>query len=480
MDGSPSTAATEQLTEISRNGSQPLTAASNPIGEHKLVTDLFEGILERLRGLNLFREKFLHGSPSIFLVYAHDNPSVDKAANSNVARCLIKWLSKLRSNLYSDRSSGYDPASTPEDKRIALDVLSSQLCLLPRDSPNHSVQKVILCGSELLGQYIKSDCYHGANDKSYTQAIQHAYRTALQAGKSENDINGAIREVVNDYSGKEGKGFHHVLTELAFLHIRADKPEHHGIIPFLLNGSFGECFPKFIWPTTIRIEPSSGEEGLHKGFFKLLKLLLENEERERDIQAFQDCYDKCIGRLRDDQAPLEPKKFSAFARDAYLTAQRDLMDHREATLNDRDAILQANDFYSILVNTIKPRVPLDRLQATLEEYASSERLSIERVSGQSLPMERCYINLAVIERPKPRQERQESNRAAENEWEKPSDTFRRLPSFEAMNSNTQALVPLQDLFNPRESSDGKTEAPKRILIRGRAGIGKTTLSKKIV
>jgi HEAT repeat protein len=49
-----------------------------------------------------------------------------------------------------------------------------------------------------------------------------------------------------------------------------------------------------------------------------------------------------------------------------------------------------------------------------------------------------------------------------------------------MNSNTQALVPLQDLFNPRESSDGKTEAPKRILIRGRAGIGKTTLSKKIV
>jgi len=61
--------------------------------------------------------------------------------------------------------------------------------------------------SELLGQYIRSDCHRGANDKPYTQVIQHSYLTALQAGKSENDINGAIREAVNDYSGKGGKGF---------------------------------------------------------------------------------------------------------------------------------------------------------------------------------------------------------------------------------------------------------------------------------
>jgi len=84
MDGSPSIAATDQPLETSRNGSQHLTATSNPIDEHKLVTDLFEGILGRLRGLNLFREKILHGSPSIFLVCAHENPSVDKAADSNI------------------------------------------------------------------------------------------------------------------------------------------------------------------------------------------------------------------------------------------------------------------------------------------------------------------------------------------------------------------------------------------------------------
>jgi uridine kinase len=37
-----------------------------------------------------------------------------------------------------------------------------------------------------------------------------------------------------------------------------------------------------------------------------------------------------------------------------------------------------------------------------------------------------------------------------------------------------------NLFKPRKTRDGQTRQPSRILIRGRAGVGKTTLCKKIV
>ncbi len=41
-------------------------------------------------------------------------------------------------------------------------------------------------------------------------------------------------------------------------------------------------------------------------------------------------------------------------------------------------------------------------------------------------------------------------------------------------------MPLEKLFDPRELSQGKMVTPRRILIRGRAGVGKTTLSKKVI
>ena len=43
----------------------------------------------------------------------------------------------------------------------------------------------------------------------------------------------------------------------------------------------------------------------------------------------------------------------------------------------------------------KSIVPLSKLRASLKKYASSDRLSIQRVSGELLSMKHCYINLAV-------------------------------------------------------------------------------------
>ncbi|KAF9353790.1 hypothetical protein BGX26_008434 [Mortierella sp. AD094] len=60
-------------------------------------------------------------------------------------------------------------------------------------------------------------------------------------------------------------------------------------------------------------------------------------------------------------------------------------------------------------------------------------------------------------------------------------TFNRIPSYEKVpKANLQAPIPLEDLFNKRMMRDGKQGIPKRILIHGRAGVGKTTLCKKLV
>lgn len=264
------------LTLITR-GYSSLSASQLPKtqiqGKHELVTTLFKEILGRFRDWDLCQK-----SPSLFLVYAHNNPSVGQA-DAKVSRDLIKWLSSLRFLIYSDHTisglNGLAFQTTSIDTTIADDILSGQLCLLP----NHpgSVDKVILCGSEVLGRYLKTSYF-----QSYCQSLQNAYQETSKGFNGFDSIEAAIREVV--YHNLKEKEFHHVLTELALLHIRYEhKQKDYGIIPVLLNGTSQQCFPAFITnSTTILIKDSTwrvqgiwkGEEiyqdqGLHIGFFKL-------------------------------------------------------------------------------------------------------------------------------------------------------------------------------------------------------------------
>ncbi|PLB52218.1 hypothetical protein P170DRAFT_402202 [Aspergillus steynii IBT 23096] len=77
-------------------------------------------------------------------------------------------------------------------------------------------------------------------------------------------------------------------------------------------------------------------------------------------------------------------------------------------------------------------------------YTTHDRLQIHRLSGQVLPMDQCFINLTITK-----------------------------------GSDGQA-IPLPQLFQPRRLSNGTTSSPQRIFIKGQAGVGKTTLCKKIV
>lgn len=163
-------------------------------------------------------------------------------------------------------------------------------------------------------------------------------------------------------------------------------------------------------------------------------------------------------------------EFRRVAEEEYLKLLQELRDNSEATIRDEQ-------FLITLASTLK--VPLQDLRTALKMHASRQCQSIKRVSGQSLSMDRCYINLAVVEQQENKAGGGRSE-AGEKDPRSLGEIFRRLPSIEATDANRQLLVPLQDLFKPRKLVDGRTAAPKRILILGRAGVGKTTLSKKIL
>ncbi len=478
----------------SRASLLPKVLETCPQEKHQWVAQVFETILKQFQDLDLCQS-----SPSLFLVYAHNN-KLGKA-DAEVSQRVIQWLSNLRSNLYSDRTASGHQAlplpATPEDRAKVNDILSSQLCLLP----NHAgtVDQVILCGSELLGHYMASPYYQG-----FCEAIQRAYREASQTHDFA-QIEAAIRKVVEANVNEEE--FHHVLTELAFLQIRYEhKKSEHRIIPLLLNSTAQQCLPKFIVDsTTIRIEDSkwrtpsnwNGEryqdEGLHIAFFKLLNRLLG--EQKRCIPLMEEkVYRACLQKLQEDCAhTLTAEAFSLFLNQTCVTALEALKQDHSADLRELDV----QKAYESLLTEIKQingesLVAPDQLRSALEASYSAKRLAIQRLSGSPLPMEHCYINLAVVGHEKIRKneetekgkekkitQRKAKTHTCKEQGPMPS-SFHRLPSVETIDSNPQEFVSLERLFEPQELSDGKQAAPKRILIRGRAGMGKTTLSKKIV
>ncbi|WP_161566154.1 HEAT repeat domain-containing protein [Mycoavidus cysteinexigens] len=121
-------------------------------------------------------------------------------------------------------------------------------------------------------------------------------------------------------------------------------------------------------------------------------------------------------------------------------------------------------------------VSLGSLRNALYQHYQLSNLSIQRVSGEIASLKDCYINLAIVES-------QAQREKDKKELEKQAATFERLPSSEQQrleSTNLNKLIALEKLFEAQKLRDGSEGVPKRILIQGRAGIGKTTLCKKLV
>lgn len=110
-------------------------------------------------------------------------------------------------------------------------------------------------------------------------------------------------------------------------------------------------------------------------------------------------------------------------------------------------------------------------------YEDGQRLEVERLSGQLVPMEQCYINLIIKKHKKGASlgdpiiaEHKEKTSFAD-----PQDGARLNPEG-GSNIHGTERIRFESLFMPRVTH----LPPRRILIRGQAGMGKSTLCKKIV
>ncbi|KAF9432133.1 hypothetical protein BGZ76_011212, partial [Entomortierella beljakovae] len=128
---------------------------------------------------------------------------------------------------------------------------------------------------------------------------------------------------------------------------------------------------------------------------------------------------------------------------------------------------------SIIFNMDKVAPTMNDVHEALMDHYSNQ-LIIQRVTGNKLDLESCYVNLVIVEASSQRKQDEE-------ELKKQEEKFIRMPSFEEVSStNTDEPIPLEEILDKRKLLDGKEGVPKRILIIGRAGVGKTTFCKKLV
>ncbi|KAF9346044.1 hypothetical protein BGX26_002488 [Mortierella sp. AD094] len=127
-------------------------------------------------------------------------------------------------------------------------------------------------------------------------------------------------------------------------------------------------------------------------------------------------------------------------------------------------------------NLSLPEYPLDTVSTQHEVRAALQAyytpfLAIQRVSGDMMDLESCYMDLTVVQALDQRLKDKEELRALEL-------AFHRV--FSQGKSDELLPIPTEELFYKHKLLDGREDVPKAILIQGRAGVGKTTLCKKLV
>jgi len=259
---------------------------------------LFQKLLDELAACSLFSNAAR--APNMFIIYAHHNAREGFAYDGHV-KYIINWLRKIHAQILSDQSPLPPFENRIEGNNAIRNILSNQLCLLPPQSDDDgmpiatSVDKIIICGSEVLENYCGR-----ASVQSYMRDIANICKTG--ADQSLSELQSILQARIESESCSED--FHHMFTELAFLAVRkAALPEAHGMVPAMLNQSTADDHPMrylhFLSNTDVKLKLSLSrgpwKRPLHKLFFKLLEQLFPDD---RDfIRPFRECYDSISSTL---------------------------------------------------------------------------------------------------------------------------------------------------------------------------------------
>ncbi|KAI0166892.1 hypothetical protein GGR52DRAFT_78917 [Hypoxylon sp. FL1284] len=283
------------------NNTSPSSIASperGPVSSNHAVGNLFSTILGILAETDVFSHAT---SPSIFIVYAHDNVNEGTAYAWCVHR-LIAWLKDIRSRTISDKSPLPLWHTREGGSDAVRNILDHQFCLLPQHSkPDNigticSVDKVVVCGSKLLRRY-----YEDTFTSPYIAAIKESYREGLDDFSDTSVLKNKIRKVVE--SNCQLLAFHHVLTELAFLELR-DHDNNRSVVPVTLDKEDLMGYLPFVSPTDLVGKLMSFEEaGLHRLFFHLLRQLYTDAHPL--INRFEECYTKAAEKLKSKSASIQ-------------------------------------------------------------------------------------------------------------------------------------------------------------------------------
>ncbi|KAF8952706.1 hypothetical protein BGZ46_003406, partial [Entomortierella lignicola] len=353
-----------------------------------------------------------------------------------------------------------------------------------------------------LTSYANQSLFHVGNDESLEKSIFRHGRLAIQIAV---DIASGIKNVdlgkfesafqsimkMNDFSIKASwyKGLV-ILDSTIYLQ---DYTKFEELV-LMSNLKSNEHFLQGVCLRLEQIATTQPNQGVRYGAIKFLRYILEISANNTQHMALA-----ALGRLgishcathndsdikrhlvsitctcsvpqtvrRDLPAIWDPSWYSTSS----TTLLKRVQQARQSRKDIEDTATNVVELRRIVENSASS-CSLDEVRSTLDSYYGNS-LKVMRVSGDTMDLESCYINLSIVEASSQRKK-------DKNELKTQARAFQRLPSRgESTGANIELSIPLEELFERRRLRDENEAEPKKILIYGRAGVGKSTLCKKIV
>jgi hypothetical protein len=169
-------------------------------------------------------------APSFFLIYAHNNADHGQAEDGTVKQ-FIHDFGTMHAKIRSDRSKDLSAMAR-------TDIFHNQACLLPKRVATDPVDLVVLFHSEVLSSYCGED-----KGRRFISQLKEVSEPILDRLYGRDNDQSSLNRSISEYQEKV-KAFinnqdklHHVLTELAFVELRASYDRNiASIIPISLHG----------------------------------------------------------------------------------------------------------------------------------------------------------------------------------------------------------------------------------------------------